>query len=530
MRLTFAHKLWLPLILSLLCLAGISIYDAFQTRDVRLQERKTDLIHASEIALNVVKIYGDQVAAGSLSDADARRRAMAGIGSVRYGEGGYFAILDSRKMLMVPINPALNGKDIGEIRDPNGVYIAKDAVAVVQRDGKGFTSYSFPRPGATEPSAKISYNIGYQPWGWVLTTGVYVDDIDAQFHSTLYRSLGILLVMAGALSLVVVLINRGILRLLGGEPAYAAEIADRIASNDLTVKVVTAPNDRSSLLFSMKRMREQLTRTIGAIKASADSIATAADQIAAGNQSLSQRTEEQAASLEETASSMEELTGTVYQNTENAKQATTLSSAASGIAQRGGEVVGRVVDTMQEISDSSAKVAEIIGVIEGIAFQTNILALNAAVEAARAGEQGRGFAVVAGEVRTLAQRSATAAKEIKELIGESATRVDAGSTLVAEAGSTINEIVKSVRRVTDIMSEISAASQEQSTGIEQVNTAVSQMDQVTQQNAALVEEAAAAAQSMAEQAAGMREAVAVFKVDHHELSSLLVDGRKAMHA
>jgi len=181
--------------------------------------------------LNVVKIYGDQVAAGSLSEADARRQAMAGISSVRYGEGGYFAILDSRKMLMVPINPALNGKDIGEIRDPNGVHIAKDAVAVVQRDGKGFTSYSFPRPGATEPSRQISYNIGYQPWGWVLTTGVYVDDIDAQFHSTLYRSLGILLAMAGALSLVVVLINRGILRLLGGEPAYAAEIADRIASN-----------------------------------------------------------------------------------------------------------------------------------------------------------------------------------------------------------------------------------------------------------------------------------------------------------
>jgi methyl-accepting chemotaxis protein len=203
----------------------------------------------------------------------------------------------------------------------------------------------------------------------------------------------------------------------------------------------------------------------------------------------------------------------VRQNADNAQQATTLATTASGIAQRGGEVVGRVVDTMHEISDSSAKVGEIITVIEGIAFQTNILALNAAVEAARAGEQGRGFAVVAGEVRTLAQRSASAAKEIKALIGESVDRVRAGSKLVEEAGSTIDEVVQSVRRVTDIMGEISSASHEQRTGIEQVNQAVTQMDQVTQQNAALVEEASAAAHSMAEQAQALREAVAVFKVD-----------------
>jgi methyl-accepting chemotaxis protein len=276
--------------------------------------------------------------------------------------------------------------------------------------------------------------------------------------------------------------------------------------------VNTAPNDRSSMLFSMRLMQEHVTRTIGTIKISADSIATATQQIAAGNQDLSQRTEEQAASLEETASSMEELTSTVHHNTENARQASTLASMASSTAQRGGEVVGRVIETMQGISGSSAKVAEITNVIEGIAFQTNILALNAAVEAARAGEQGRGFAVVASEVRNLAQRSATAAKEIKVLIGESVDRVQVGAKLVEEAGSTINEIVQSVKRVTDIMSEISSASQEQSSGIEQVNQAVTQMDQVTQQNAALVEEASAAAQSMAEQAQALRDAVAVFKV------------------
>jgi methyl-accepting chemotaxis protein len=257
----------------------------------------------------------------------------------------------------------------------------------------------------------------------------------------------------------------------------------------------------------------RVAEVVSEVRRSAGSVSVASAQIATGNTDLSQRTEEQAASLEETASSMEELTSTVRQNADNARQAATLAGTASDIAQRGGEVVGRVVETMHEIASSSAKMSEIITVIEGIAFQTNILALNAAVEAARAGEQGRGFAVVAGEVRTLAQRSATAAREIKDLIGNSLNRVDAGTKLVDEAGSTINEIVKSVKRVTDIVGEISSASEEQSTGSEQVNQAVSQMDQVTQQNAALVEEASAAAQSMAEQAQGLRETVAFFKVD-----------------
>ena len=256
----------------------------------------------------------------------------------------------------------------------------------------------------------------------------------------------------------------------------------------------------------------RLAKVVGEVRRSANSVSVASRQIAAGNADLSQRTEEQAASLEETASSMEELTATVRQNADNAKQATTLATTASEIALRGGNVVGRVVETMHGISDSSAQMAEIITVIEGIAFQTNILALNAAVEAARAGEQGRGFAVVAGEVRTLAQRSASAAREIKDLIGESVNRVGTGSMLVAEAGGTIDEIVRSVKQVADIMSEISAASEEQRSGIEQVNQAVSQMDQVTQQNAALVEEASAAAQSMAEQAHALREVVAVFQV------------------
>jgi len=307
-----------------------------------------------------------------------------------------------------------------------------------------------------------------------------------------------------------VLITRSLTRQLGGEPAYAGDIATRIAAGDLGVEVAVKHGDTSSLLYAMKTMRDSLARIVGDVRKGTDSIASASSQIAAGNMDLSSRTEEQASSLEETASSMEELTSTVQQNADNARQANGLAATASEVAERGGVVVAQVVDTMASINDSSKKIVDIIGVIDGIAFQTNILALNAAVEAARAGEQGRGFAVVASEVRTLAQRSAAAAKEIKLLIDDSVAKVDTGAKLVDNAGATMDEIVASVRRVTDIMGEISSASAEQTSGIEQINMAVTQMDQVTQQNASLVEEAAAAAESLQEQAGKLAKLVSVF--------------------
>ncbi len=368
MKLSFVQKLWLPLVLSLLCLAGISIYNAYQTREMRLDERKADLKHASEIALSVVKTFGDQAAAGSVPVAEAQKRAMDSIRNIRYGENGYFTIHNSQPVvLMHPTQPGTEVKDVSDVKDPNGVYVYGQNVAVVKRDGKGFTAYAFPKPGATEASPKIGYVTSYRPWDWILATGLYVDDLDAAFRSSLYESLGILVVLAAALSSVVVLLNRGILRSLGGEPSYAAEIASQIANNDLTAVVKTAAGDRSSLLFSMKRMQEQLTQTIGTIKTSADSIATATHQIAAGNQDLSQRTEEQAASLEETASSMEQLTSAVTQNADNASQANQLAAQAAQVAEQGGAVVSRVVDTMTGINDSSDKIANIVGIIEGIA-------------------------------------------------------------------------------------------------------------------------------------------------------------------
>ncbi|WP_058049450.1 methyl-accepting chemotaxis protein [Janthinobacterium sp. Ant5-2-1] len=318
------------------------------------------------------------------------------------------------------------------------------------------------------------------------------------------------------------LLTMGIVRPL----RTAVDIARKVADGDLTAQIdASAKDETGQLLQALKDMNTSLLNIVSEVRTGTDSIATSSTQIAAGNQDLSSRTEEQAGSLEETASSMEELTSTVKQNADNARQANQLAASAAQVAVKGGEVVAQVVGTMESINASSNKIVDIISVIDGIAFQTNILALNAAVEAARAGEQGRGFAVVASEVRNLAQRSASAAKEIKTLIGASVEQVNAGSMLVAQAGSTMTDIVDSVQRVSDIITEITAASSEQSVGIDEINRAIGQMDAVTQQNAALVEESAAAAESMQHQAHNLAQVVSVFKLNGQQAS---VSGLKGM--
>ena len=354
-------------------------------------------------------------------------------------------------------------------------------------------------------------------------------DQTASAIDALYRSarLNLMLLVGVALALGGVLawwLTAGITRPL----KQAVKVAQTVAGGDLTSNIViTSKDETGQMLQALKDMNDSLVGIVGQVRQGTDTIATASSQIAAGNQDLSSRTEQQASSLEETAASMEELTSTVKQNADNARQANQLAVSASSVAVKGGTVVAEVVGTMGAINTSSRKIVDIIGVIDGIAFQTNILALNAAVEAARAGEQGRGFAVVAAEVRNLAQRSAAAAKEIKTLIGDSVDKVEEGSRQVAEAGKTMDEIVGSVKRVTDIMAEIEAASREQTSGIEQINQAITQMDQVTQQNAALVEEAAAAASSLQEQAASLSQVVSVFKLDNAQVHPTVPQHRTA---
>lgn len=336
--------------------------------------------------------------------------------------------------------------------------------------------------------------------------------------------LAILIGVAGSVALFMFFLSRSLIAQMGGEPAYAVAIAGKIAAGDLAADIALRPGDSTSLLAAMKSMRDSLADIVTQVNTGAGTIATASSQIASGNLDLSSRTEQQASALQETASSMEELTNTVNLNADHARTAKDLARSASGIAARGGDVVSRVVETMVSINESAKKIADIIGVIDGIAFQTNILALNAAVEAARAGEQGRGFAVVASEVRNLAQRSSSAAKDIRKLIGDSVEKTESGSRLVEQAGVTMAEVVSSIEKVTNVIGEIATASNEQASGISQISDAVRHMDDATQQNAALVEQAAAAAQNMRDQSAQLSRIVGMFKLSERANGSDALPG------
>jgi methyl-accepting chemotaxis protein len=521
MKLSFRTKLYLPLVVSWFCLLGITTVSIFDAKSLRFEERQIALKYATDVGMSTVKEFADLAASGALPLAEAQKQALVRLKAMRYGKDGYYTILDSRPtVLMHPMKPEFVGKDMSDFKDVNGFYIYKNVATIAKSTGEGWLEFVWPKPGNADQKKvypKGAYVLTYKPWDWSFMTGLYLDDLQDAFIQDLWKFALLLLGIGVALSGIIFLVIRSTEKSLGGDPEDVADIAHKIAAGDLAVTVNTKPSDQSSLLFAMKTMRDSLAKVVGEVRQGTDTIATASAQIAAGNMDLSSRTEQQASSLEETAASMEELTSTVKQNADNARQANQLAESASSVAVKGGRVVSQVVDTMSAINSSSKKIVDIIGVIDGIAFQTNILALNAAVEAARAGEQGRGFAVVAAEVRSLAQRSAAAAKEIKTLIGDSVDKVEEGSKQVLEAGKTMDEIVGSVKRVTDIMAEITVASREQTSGIEQINQAITQMDQVTQQNAALVEEAAAAAASLQEQASELSQVVSVFKLDDNEL-------------
>jgi methyl-accepting chemotaxis protein len=513
MKITFRQKLILPLILSWICLVAVFSVNTLRDREMRLDERKAQLAIADDMGVSIVKEYQALAASGAMPAEQAKEQALARLKVLRYGDAGYLVVFDREKILLHPIKADLAGTPISTMRDSQGRAISEDAIRATDKTGKGFTEFTWVRPGEQQPVPKLAYIVHFKPWDWYIQTGLYIDDLDQDLRKQLVGAGMWLALFGAALTALVLLVVRSVEQSLGGDPGHAVEVAHRVAAGDLGVAVTLRSGDRRSLMYAMKSMRDALAGIVSEVRTGTDLIATASGEIASGNQDLSARTEEQASSLEQTAAAMNELTSTVKNSAENAREASLLAESATDVARRGGTVVARVIDTMDAIKTSSNKIVDIIGVIDSIAFQTNILALNAAVEAARAGEQGRGFAVVASEVRNLAQRSASAAREIKILIGDSVAKVGDGAALVAEAGSTMRDIVAGVQRVSTMIGAISDAAQEQGMGIEHVNQAIAQMDQMTIQNAALVEQAAAASETMQEQAVKLARVAAVFKLD-----------------
>jgi len=505
-----SHRLILLVGAALLAMAMLGAYSLRNLYQAMQHDRQAQIINMLKMGEHLAAHYHGLELSGQLTREQAQAAAKEALTQLNNdGKSYYWARLPNGLNLVHP-----NPKNIGVIAEGETMDGRPDSQAYIDalaKDEVGLVSVKSRRDG--QLVAKLNGIIAFKPWGWWIGTGFFNDDIENAFW---HAAMQFLWFFVAALAVMLALgwqVIRSVLGALGGEPAYAGDVTRRIAGRDLSAPVALRTGDDGSLLHSIARMQQDLATTVRQIRGNATAIAAASKEIANGNLDLSARTEAQASSLEQTAASMEELTGTVSQNAGNAQQASALAGDASQLAQQGGAVVARMVDTMGAIGQSSGKIAEITGVIDAIAFQTNILALNAAVEAARAGEQGRGFAVVAGEVRSLAQRAASAAKEIKDLIGVSVAQVEEGGALASQAGDAMQQVVEGIAKVTAFMHDISAATHEQSEGIAQVNQAIISMDDVTQQNAALVEQAAAAAQAMQEQAHQLSELVSLFRLE-----------------
>jgi len=510
-QLRFGSKAVLISLVFMLPMLGLLSWLVISDDSDRLQARRDSTRQHVEIAHGVLQ-WAHGLETAGLPREQAQAQARQAISALRYDGQEYFWINDMQpRVVMHPIKPALDGKDVSDLKDPNGLALFKAFVDEVRKNGKGFVSYQWPKPGNEKPVDKISYVMGFEPWGWVVGSGIYIDDLKAMERAHIAKVAGVVavtLALAGYLFLC-------FYRVMEGGINETRRHLRAMTDGDLTTSPSPWGRDEAAqLMRDLYEMQESLRQMVLRVRASSDQIVYSSDEIASGALDLSARTEQAAANLEESASSMEEISSTVKNSAEHTAEASQLARQNAQTAADGGRVMQDVVQTMEAIRNSSARIADIIGTIDGIAFQTNILALNAAVEAARAGEQGRGFAVVASEVRMLAQRSADAAKEIKTLIGSSVEQVETGTQIVRRAGETIEQIVSGSGRVDSLLGEVATGAREQALGIAQIGQAVQELDRATQQNAALVEETAAAAASMKQQADGLAAEVARFVLPH----------------
>jgi methyl-accepting chemotaxis protein len=512
-RFSMKQKLWSTLALMWLGLILSGIWSAIQTRNTMIAERKAGLDNVVTAGVSLVSNYAKDVSNGKLTLDDAKRDALRRLNSMRYGVRGYITVVDSGPVVVMSPNPGKNdqvGMNVGNFTDSDGKPFYRDLVDIGRRQGAGYVLYKSLPAGQTVRVPKLAFVRYFPEWDWYLFSGVIMQDVDDAFYANIIKTLGISLVLAALLSVAMIYIIKNIADSIGGEPAEASRVAHHIAQGNLRAQIdFNGPSD--SVMSAIRTMRDGLARLLGQIRQASSSISSASSEIAGGNLDLSSRTEEQAAALQETSSSMLSLKDAVSENANDAAEASRIARSATEVAKQGADAVSDVVSTMGLIQASSKKIRDIVGVIESIAFQTNILSLNAAVEAARAGDQGRGFAVVASEVRALAQRSASAAKEIGDLITTTTTRIDSGADKVSVAGETMRELQAVTQEVSGLMANIARQSAEQATAIDQVTQAITQMDDVTQQNAALVEQAAAAASSLEEQAKRLDDAVSHFR-------------------
>ena len=509
-KLRFASKALIISLAFLLPLLALLSWQLDAHAEKAMEARKTATRQHVEIAFGLLEWAHEQEKSGKLTAVQAQDMAKEAISRLRYDKQEYFWINDMHpRVVMHPFKPELNGQDVSDSKDPNGLALFKAFVEVARSRGEGFVEYQWPKPGHDKPVDKVSFVKGFAPWGWVIGSGIYVDDLRADVQRTVVFSVSIVLaaiLVAGYLFL-------SFYRVMDGGLKETRRHLRAMTEGDLTTSPSPWGRDEAAqLMLELSNMQASMRDMVSLVRQSSDQIAHSSNEVALGSMDLSSRTEQAAASLEQSAASMEQISATVKVTYANTDEATRVANHNAESAMQGGQVMGEVVSTMERIRGSSARIAEIIGTIDGIAFQTNILALNAAVEAARAGEQGRGFAVVAGEVRMLAQRSAEAAREIKSLIGTSVEQVEQGTGVVHRAGSAIQGIVDSARRVNVLLGEISVGAREQAQGVGQVGQALQELDRMTQQNAALVEQTAAAASAMRDQATQLAGQVSRFRL------------------